>query len=160
MSGSDREPTRRFSERADYYVKFRPHYPPEIIPFLEEAVGLTPGWNFWDNEADALARGYGALWPAYGIDCDRAVRRGAHGPIALRSFFAEGEYGEATFENRQRLTWEGLRGRALSASYAPLPGHSKYQPLMDALRDLFEQHAEKGVVRFNYQTHLYYGRPG
>lgn len=35
------DPTKRFSNRAAAYVKSRPRYPPEIIPLLQQACGLT-----------------------------------------------------------------------------------------------------------------------
>lgn len=35
------KPTERFSDRADNYVKYRPHYPGAIIPWLEAHAGLT-----------------------------------------------------------------------------------------------------------------------
>src|SRR5947209_11872758 len=35
--------TTRFSDRVDHYVKFRPSYPPELLSFLREAIGLRPG---------------------------------------------------------------------------------------------------------------------
>jgi SAM-dependent methyltransferase len=35
------DPTLRFSDRVDSYRRFRPGYPPEIIPFLEREVGLS-----------------------------------------------------------------------------------------------------------------------
>lgn len=35
-------PTTRFSNRAENYVKYRPGYPPAIIPFLETTLGLQP----------------------------------------------------------------------------------------------------------------------
>jgi SAM-dependent methyltransferase len=34
--------TERFSDRVDNYIKYRPHYPSEIIPFLEKEISLTP----------------------------------------------------------------------------------------------------------------------
>ena len=34
-------PTKRFSNRVDNYVKYRPSYPPGIIPFFENTFGLT-----------------------------------------------------------------------------------------------------------------------
>jgi SAM-dependent methyltransferase len=36
----DLDPTGRFSDRVDNYAKYRPSYPPELIPFLEQAIGL------------------------------------------------------------------------------------------------------------------------
>ena len=34
-------PTKRFSSRVDSYIKYRPHYPQAILPFLRGAIGLT-----------------------------------------------------------------------------------------------------------------------
>ncbi|MBS1493468.1 MAG: class I SAM-dependent methyltransferase [Bacteroidetes bacterium] len=34
--------TKRFSNRVENYVKYRPHYPKEIITFLTNEIGLTP----------------------------------------------------------------------------------------------------------------------
>lgn len=36
------DPTRRFSNRVQNYLKYRPTYPPAIIPLLESKCGLTP----------------------------------------------------------------------------------------------------------------------
>ncbi len=41
-------PTERFSNRAETYLKYRPHYPPEIIGLLEREAGLTPSWRIAD----------------------------------------------------------------------------------------------------------------
>lgn len=35
-------PTERFSNRVENYVKYRPGYPPPLIPFLQQELGLTP----------------------------------------------------------------------------------------------------------------------
>src|SRR2546429_8611664 len=34
--------TERFSNRVDNYVRYRPHYPAEVLGFLEDECGLTP----------------------------------------------------------------------------------------------------------------------
>ena len=36
------DPTKRFSNRVENYTKYRPTYPPAIIPLLERECGLTP----------------------------------------------------------------------------------------------------------------------
>jgi SAM-dependent methyltransferase len=36
-----RDSTQRFGDRADAYDRYRPHYPAEILPFLEQETGLT-----------------------------------------------------------------------------------------------------------------------
>ena len=37
------DPTKRFSNRVDNYIKYRPGYPPGIIEFFREALGVAPG---------------------------------------------------------------------------------------------------------------------
>ena len=41
-------PTGRFSDRVDNYVRYRPSYPPELIPFLESTLGLKKGQQVAD----------------------------------------------------------------------------------------------------------------
>ena len=36
------DPTRRFSNRVDDYVRYRPHYPPGVLDRLREGIALTP----------------------------------------------------------------------------------------------------------------------
>jgi hypothetical protein len=48
----------------------------------------------------------------------------------------------------------------LSSSYTPPEGHAKYEPMLAALRRLFETHQENGKVQFRYETRMYYGQLG
>src|SRR5687767_3870583 len=36
--------TQRFSDKVEDYVRYRPHYPAEIIPFLVKEAGLKKDW--------------------------------------------------------------------------------------------------------------------
>jgi SAM-dependent methyltransferase len=42
MARTVSDPARRFSDRVDDYVRYRPHYPPGVLDRLREGVGLTP----------------------------------------------------------------------------------------------------------------------
>jgi ubiquinone/menaquinone biosynthesis C-methylase UbiE len=42
MPEPGRDPAARFSDRAEDYVKYRPHYSPEVVQALQEACGLRP----------------------------------------------------------------------------------------------------------------------
>jgi len=42
MTAAARDPTRRFSDRVDDYVRYRPHYPAGVLAVLRNGVGLTP----------------------------------------------------------------------------------------------------------------------
>src|SRR5271157_2518866 len=43
MAEAGRDPAARFSDRAEDYVKYRPHYSPEVAHALQAACGLRPG---------------------------------------------------------------------------------------------------------------------
>jgi SAM-dependent methyltransferase len=59
------------------------------------------------------------------------------------------------FANEQFLDFAGFRGRCLSSSPSPPPGHPQHEPFVGALRHLFDKYAENGRVRLIYQTELY-----
>jgi SAM-dependent methyltransferase len=43
-----KSPTERFSDRVDDYVRYRPHYPGELIPLLRTEIGLSASWTIAD----------------------------------------------------------------------------------------------------------------
>jgi SAM-dependent methyltransferase len=43
MKPPERDPTARFSERVDAYVRYRPDYPARLVPLLAERFALAPG---------------------------------------------------------------------------------------------------------------------
>jgi SAM-dependent methyltransferase len=65
-----------------------------------------------------------------------------------------------TFPNEQVLDFEGLKGRLMSSSYAPEPGHPDHDPMIGELRGIFERHAKDGRIIMPYETLVYFGRPG
>ncbi len=78
-------PTTRFSDRVENYVKYRPSYPKEIIPFLEKEVNLTK-----DNRIADIGSGTGifselflrAGYPVIGIEPNDQMRRAAEIKLA------------------------------------------------------------------------------
>jgi SAM-dependent methyltransferase len=62
-----------------------------------------------------------------------------------------------SFANQQEFDWAGLKGRLLSESSAPLPGDSRYLPMMEELEDVFTAHQENGQIVFLYDTEVYWG---
>jgi ubiquinone/menaquinone biosynthesis C-methylase UbiE len=58
------------------------------------------------------------------------------------------------FPNPHRLTWEGLLGRARSASYFPRPGDPMREKLERELESLFKAHARDGVVTLWHRTEV------
>ena len=111
-------------------------------------------WNTRD-ERSRFMKGYEKLLNQYAIGYGETKQSRSHEHIP--GFFgSEPAIGE--FPNEQIFDWKGLLGRSLSSSYAPLPGHPAYEPLLAGLRQLFMEFAEDGRIRFPYITRVYYGR--
>lgn len=113
-------------------------------------------WNERRLTGTPFLEGYEALLRQYGTDY-AAVTHREMSPEKLAAFFAPATMHSASFENRQRFDFEGLRGRLLSSSYTPEAGHPNHAPMLAALRELFDAHQEGGKVSFDYDTRLYYG---
>lgn len=135
------------------------------VRFRAEAARiLRPGgrvalfWNRRRTDTTPFLRGYEDLLLRFGTDY-RQVDHAQLGPADFEGFFG-GPYTARFFANQQRFDFEGLRGRLLSSSYAPGPGHPAHEPMLAALRGLFDRHQEEGWVRFEYDTELYVGEVG
>ncbi len=248
------DPTQRFSDRVETYVRARPGYPPAIIDLLRDRAGLGPGCVVADLGAGTgiftrlleaagahvhavepnekmLAALIGSLAPgstvrthrrpaeatnlaassidlvtaaqafhwfdrdAVGREMRRILRPGGavaiiwngrvtttpftaaydallrrwatdlgqvdHRQIPreqLREFFAPGPHELHELDNHQVLDRVGLRGRLLSTSYAPPPGHPDHEGMLADLDALFDAHARDGAVRLDYRTELHLGR--
>lgn len=124
---------------------------------------LRPGgqvalvWNDRRTDSTPFLREYEHLLETLGTDYSAVNHRNAATAERLRAFFGSGGYRELAFENRQEFDWHGLAGRALSSSYVPAEGHENHAAFMARLRELFDQHAVRGRVAFEYDTRLYHG---
>lgn len=82
----DEQPTERFTNRVETYVRFRPDYPAEIIPLLQREIGLEPGWTVADigSGPGNLTRRFLDLGcTVYGVEPNQAMRHA--GEVALAS---------------------------------------------------------------------------
>ena len=123
---------------------------------------LRPGgwvvliWNSYRVESSPLMTAYQDLVVRYGTDYSE-VRRKVLG-CDVEPFYAPGVCQCARFEFQQTFDYEGLKGRLLSASYAPEPDHHSYEAMLCDLRNVFEANQKGGSVVFAYETELYYGQ--
>lgn len=113
-------------------------------------------WNERDVQ-DELGKEYETLLQSHAVDYRETNHRNV-GPAQLSAFYTPAVYQAKTFRNAQQLDLEGLKGRMLSASYAPQPGHPQYEAMIGKLEDMFAKHAQNGLVKFLYTTRLYTGR--
>jgi hypothetical protein len=249
-----KDPTKRFSDRVADYVKYRPHYHPDLIRVLEDAFGLEKSWtvadvgsgtglsserflehgcrvvgvepnrdmraaaerlyaglpNFksadgkaeasgiesesvdlylsgqafhWFEKASARAEALRILrapkrallmwndWSAIDspflkdynafLDARMPERSEANHrnlkPEDFDDFFGKGRWRKSELMNGQTVDFVGLKGRLLSASYAPKEGEPGFEETMSDLKAVFDRHAVSGSIEFGYTTVLRFG---
>ena len=115
-------------------------------------------WNDRSRDASPFLKGYDDLLVRYGIDYLKVAHE--HSPMTTEQLSAlfGGPFAVESFPNEQQFDLKGLRGRVASASYAPRPGQPGFVELFDGLGELFRRNNEKGKVRFEYQTNVFFGQ--
>jgi SAM-dependent methyltransferase len=114
-------------------------------------------WNERLTDTSPFLRAYEELLQKYGTDYAAVDHRNVNSD-AIKKFFAPQPFALKKFENRQVVDFEGAKGRLLSSSYVPEPGHLNYQPMLDKLRAIFDQYHTDGRVTFDYATQMYFGQ--
>ena len=123
---------------------------------------LTPGgylvliWNDRKMAGSRFSEEYERLAETYGTDYSEVQRLGR--VIDGNEFFREFKCQKRTLANYQDLNYTALEGRLLSSSYAPERGESSCAPMLDELRRIFDECQEKGLVRMEYDTNIYFGK--
>ncbi|MCL7713991.1 class I SAM-dependent methyltransferase [Stenotrophomonas mori] len=123
---------------------------------------LQPGgialvyWNSRLLDVSPFLAAYERLLQDYGTDYSTVAER-YQDDATMRAWFGAGLRGRVQLPNVQHLDFDGLRGRLLSSSYAPQPGHPRHAPMLAALRALFDAHAVDGRVAFEYRTRAFAG---
>ena len=115
-------------------------------------------WNERKLDSTPFLRDYEELLLRYGTDYQEVRHENVYKSIA--DFFSPNTFEHSTLENFQHFDWEGLKGRVCSASYTPEPDDSRFTPMIESLKELFDQHNEDGIVSFEYDTTVYYGHLG
>lgn len=138
------------------------HWFDEAATRREFARILRPGglaaivWNTRRLGGTPFLEGYEALLRRYGTDYTSVAERYADEP-RMRAWFGDGFRGTASFDHGQKLDFDALKGRLMSSSYAPAPGHPQHAPMLAALRTLFDATAVDGRIDFTYDTRAYVG---
>lgn len=119
---------------------------------------------FWNDRADhrsPFVDEYNAVLKRFDIEQGGTPR--AKELLAtdgqLSQFFAPHGFDEYEKPNPVSYDWDGLQGRALSSSYAPLHGQAGHAGMIAALRALYERYQVNGRVAMDYVTRIYIGRP-
>jgi len=128
----------------------------EFVRILRPGGWLVLLWNERRTDSTPFLREYEQMLLTYSTDYQDV--RHERTTSAVNEFFDPAPFQEQTFDMRQEFDYAGLEGRLLSSSYAPGPEHPRHAEMLDELRRVFEAHAVKGRVAFEYKTRLYFGR--
>jgi SAM-dependent methyltransferase len=128
----------------------------EFIRILKPGGWLALIWNERLTDSTPFLRDYESLLQTYGTDYHEV--RHQHTRQEVHEFFDPVGFHEKQFANSQQFDYAGLEGRLLSSSYSPGPGHPRHEAMIKELRRIFEAHARRGEVAFDYLTRLYYSK--
>jgi SAM-dependent methyltransferase len=128
----------------------------EFIRILKPGGWCALIWNERQTDSTPFLRGYEELLLHFATDYEDV--RHERTTATISEFFAPCRFVERVFHLRQEFDYKGLEGRLLSSSYAPTQGHPKHEPMLRELKRIFDAHARNGLVAFEYNTRVYYGR--
>lgn len=114
-------------------------------------------WNDRRFESSPFQRDYEQLLFEYGTDYAHVKTEGRAAVEAISDFFS-GRFEKVSFDSSQLFDFPSLKGRLLSASYAPKPDHPNHRRMLAELERIFRKHAENDVVAFEYDTNMYFGQ--
>jgi len=135
---------------------FKPDARREFARILKPDGWAVLIWNERGTDTTPFLRAYEQLLIAYGTDYQQV--RHEHTTDSIGTFFSPSPFEERVFDMRQEFDYAELEGRLLSSSYAPMQGHSNYEPMLKELRRIFDTYKKDGRVGMAYRTRMYYGQ--
>jgi len=128
----------------------------EFLRILKPEGYLCLVWNSRDPVGDGFEKKYKQLVEQC---CPANAKVKDLGPTEedIAKFYG-GEVLHVFLPNHQDLDMAGLKGRFMSASYAPDPHEPTYVEAVEGLEKLFQKYNEDGKVRLHYSTEVYLGR--
>jgi SAM-dependent methyltransferase len=130
----------------------------EFVRILKPGGWLVLLWNERRTDSTPFLREYEHLLLAYGTDYQEVRHERTTAEIA--DFFSPSPFRSRNLEMRQEVDYTGLEGRLLSSSYTPTSDHANYDTMLRELRRIFDAHQIDDRVSLEYNTLVYYGRPG
>lgn len=114
-------------------------------------------WNDRRITSTPFLLAYENLLQTFGTDYKEVDHKNIDERV-FNNFFGEGNFKMKSFENYQHHDYHALEGRLLSSSYVPDETHHNYQPMLNALKELFIHYQHNNTVTIEYDTLVYYGK--
>jgi len=128
----------------------------EFRRILKKDASLALIWNDRRTDSSDFLIAYEKLLKDFGTDYSEVNHKNID-KKQMDDFFGE-EVRTRCFDNFQHFEYEGLEGRLRSCSYVPSPEQAGYQPMMEALKELFKEFNTLGKITFEYDTRIFYGK--
>ncbi len=114
-------------------------------------------WNERLTETSTFLQHFENLLIRYSKDYMKVDHRNISEEM-LKEFYGHSRFDQRMFYNCQLFSWEGLKGRLLSMSYAPEKNQPEFHSMLKELSQLFRKNAIHGQVKFDYHTLVYFGQ--
>lgn len=131
----------------------RPEFKMEAERLMNKDFNLALIWNNRDVSFP-FQQAYEKFLLEFSIDYEKVNHLNVS-PSEIQDFFSPYPLLEVSFPYQQAFDLPGLIGRAASSSYLPGPGHERYMHMTEALRELFIQFQQNGMIIFAYQTKIF-----
>jgi len=128
----------------------------EFVRILKPNGWVALIWNERLIDGTAFLRDYERLLATYGTDYQEVRHERTTDEIA--DFFVPSAFESRELSTRQELDYSGIQGRLLSSSYTPRPSDSRYEPMLQELRRIFDAYQQSGRVSLDYVTRVFYGQ--
>ena len=121
----------------------------------------TPGWVvlLWNvrNKESQLIGDYENLILKYNTDyCESNASK--FDKTVTEAFFTPFIMKTKIFKNIQYFNWESFQGRFLSSSYIIRSDDSRYEKMIEELKNIFDRYQKNGQIEFSNDTKIYYGQ--
>jgi SAM-dependent methyltransferase len=128
----------------------------EFVRVLKARGRVALIWNERDVNSSPFMREYEELLQRHGTDYSK-IQHVYSEQAGLNEFFAPREVHAREFENKQVVDWDGMKGRLLSASYAPKQSEAGHEAMIEDFKGLFAAHRARDRVTIQYRTRIYWG---
>jgi ubiquinone/menaquinone biosynthesis C-methylase UbiE len=130
----------------------------EFVRILRPPRWVALIWNDRRDDTTPFLVAYRRLLDSFNTDYRQVDHKYVADTPALQRFFAPGAYQLFAYPHNQVLDLAGLIGRLRSTSYIPAPGDPGYDGMVAQATELFDQYAEDGKVRIEYDTQVFLGQ--
>ena len=113
-------------------------------------------WNLRRERATPFMAAYDDLLRNFATDMKLA--RAERADTEAMGVLFRGGFDSRVYEYIHLMDREALRGRVVSSSFMPDSSEPRHAEMLSAIDALFDAYARDGVVRFEYDTPVYFGR--